>query len=98
MTGVHVGDGGAIADHVAIEVPCIAQVVLQKHGVGARRSTVNRVIGAHYRLGVRSSYGRTERWQIRVFQIMRRDIDIESVAQGLGAAVYRIVLRSGNHS
>jgi len=85
--GVHVGDGGAIADHIAVEVPCIAQVVLQKHGIRARLSAVNRDIGAHCR---------TERWQMRVFQIMRRDLDIESVAQGLGAAVYRIVLRSRN--
>ena len=61
MAGVHVGDGGAIADHIAIEVPCIAQVVLQKHGVSARGRTVNRVIGAHHRLGMRLSYGRTKR-------------------------------------
>ncbi len=97
MPGVHVGDGGAIADHVAVELPRVAQMVAQKHGVGAGRRAVNRVIGAHHGLGVRFGHGRAKGRQVGVLKIVRRDVDIEAVPQRLGAAVHRVVLGSGDH-
>ena len=42
VAGIHVGDRGTIADHIAIEVPVIAQMIAQQHGVGAGGRAVDR--------------------------------------------------------
>ena len=53
MAGEDVGDGGAIGDDVAVEVPGVAEMIAQQHGVGAGRRAVDGVVGAHHGLSVR---------------------------------------------
>ena len=91
---VHVGHGAAVADNIAIKLPSLAQMVAQQHGAGAGRSAIDRVVGAHHRLGVRLSHRSAKGGQISVLKIVRRDIHVKAVPQQLRAAVHGIVLRS----
>ena len=94
VSGVDVGDGGTVAYDVAAKLPRLAQMVAQKHGIGAGRHSINRVIGAHHGLGVRLGHRGAKSGQVSVLEIVRRDIHVEAVPQRLGAAVHRVVLRS----
>ena len=96
VAGVDVGDGGAIADDVAVEVPGIAQMIAQEHGVGAGGRSVDGVVGAHHGLSVGLGDGGAEGGQIGVLEIVRRHVDVVLMARGLGAAVHGVVLRRGD--
>ncbi len=96
VAGVDVGNGGAIAHDVAVEVPRIAEMVLQKHGVGASRRAVDGVVRAHDGLGVGFGDGGTEGGQVSIFQVVRRNLDIDAMAGGLGTAVHGVVFGRRN--
>ena len=96
VAGDDVGDGGAIADDVAVEVPGVAEVILQEHGVGAGGGAVDGVVGAHHGLRVGLRDGGAEGGQVGVFEIVRGDVDVELVAERLGAAVHGVVLGRGD--
>ncbi len=70
VASVHVGDSGAIAHDVAVEVPCVSQVVPKQHVAGAGGRTINGVVGAHDGLRMRLGNCSTERRQIGVFQVV----------------------------
>jgi len=89
-------DRAAIGNHVALELPCAAQGVLEQKLVGAGRLTVGAVVGAHDRSCVTLDNGRPERRQIRVFLVMAADIDIREVPGRLRPTVDGEMLRRGN--
>ena len=96
VTGIDVGDGGAVTDDIAVKVPGVAQVIAQEHGVRAGGRSVDCVVGAHDGLSMGLRDGGAEGRQIGVLEIVRRHIDIVLMAGRLGAAVYGIVLRGGD--
>ncbi len=96
VAGVDVGDGGAVGDDVAVEVPVVAEVLLQEHFVGAGGRTVDGVVGAHDGLRVGLSNGGAEGGQVGVFEVVWGDIDVEFVAERLGSAVHGVVLGGGD--
>ena len=98
VAGENIGNGGAVGDDVAVEVPGVAQMIAQQHGVGARRSAVDRVVGAHRGLRVRLGNGGAEGGQIGVFEIVCGDVDVGLVAGELGAGVNGVVLGRGHHA
>jgi hypothetical protein len=87
MAGEDVGGGGAVGDDVAVEVPRVAEVLLEEHGIGAGRGSVDGVIGAHDGLRVGLSDGGAEGGQVGIFEVVRRDVDVGLVAGELGAGV-----------
>ncbi len=52
MAARNVGHSVAIGDHIAIELPIVAQVLLKQHGVGAVRRAIDGAVGAHHGIGV----------------------------------------------
>ena len=77
---VHVVDGTAIRNHEALELPCLAQVLLQKHFAGAGRPAVDGVVGTHHALHMTLDHAGSEGWQVGLFKITRRYIHVEAVA------------------
>ncbi len=96
VAGVDVGDGGAVADDVAVEVPGVAEVIAEEHGVGAGGRSVDGVVGAHDGLRVGFGDGGAEGGEVGVFKIVRGDVDVEAVAEEFGAAVDGEVLGRGD--
>ncbi len=96
VTLVHIDDGAAVGDDKALEAPCIAEMLFQQHLVGAGRPLIDGVVGAHHGLHVAFGDGGAEGRQVGLFEIARAGIDIEAVAQLLGAAVHREVLTGGD--
>ena len=92
MTDSNVRDGGAIGDDVPIEVPVVAKGVTQQHVAGASRRAIDRVIRAHNACGVGVDNELAEGGQIRVIQVMRRNVDTKLVARRFRTAVYGEVL------
>src|ERR1035438_9319034 len=82
-----VDNRAAVGDDKALESPGVAQVLLQKHGVCAGWPAIDGVIGAHDRLHMAFGHGGAEGRQESFFKIARRRVYVESVAEGLGAAV-----------
>src|ERR1035437_7755266 len=87
MARGHVGDGGAIGDDVAREMPVSPEPLLQQHVACTGRGSIYRVVSAHNTasLGVDDEF--PEGWQIGVFKIVWREDGVERVAFGLRAAV-----------
>ena len=96
VAGVDVGDGGAVGDDVAVEVPGVAEVVFEEHGVGAGGGAVDGVVGAHDGLGVGFGDGGAEGGEVGVFEIVRGDVDVGAVAGGLGTAMDGVVFGGGD--
>jgi len=93
----HVVDGIAVGDHIALEVPVLAQPLTQQPGQGADRRAADGVVRTHDRSGVGIDDGCAKRGEIRVFKVMRRWIDIEAMAAGFRPAVHGEVLWRGDH-
>ena len=93
-----VDNGIAVGNNITIKLPGAAERVFQQERIGARGLTIDAVIRAHNGLGFAFGYGRAERWQIRVFHIMFRDLDIDGVPRRFWTAVYRVVFRRGDHA
>ena len=70
MPTLDIGNRIAIGDHVPVESPILAQMLLKQHGVGARRRPVDGVVGAHDRIRVTVHDGGAERGEIRVLEIV----------------------------
>src|SRR5690606_20387671 len=96
VVAVDVGDRVAVGDHVALEAPGAAQVVLEQQVVGAGRLAVDAVVGAHHRTGAAFHDRGAERRQVGVLQVVAGDVDIGRVAGRLGTAVHRVVLGRGD--
>ena len=96
MAGEDVGDGGAVGDDVTVEVPGVAEVILEEHGVGAGGGSVDGVVGAHDGLRVGFRDGGAEGGQVGVFEVVRGDVDVGLVAGRLGAGVDGVVFGRGD--
>ena len=98
VTRIDIGHRGAVADHVAVEVPGLPQVIAQQHGIGARRRAVDGVVRAHRRLRVRLGNHRPKRGQIRILKVVRGNIDVGLMPRRFRAAMNGKVLWCGHHA
>ncbi len=92
----HIDDGAAIGDNETLELPCLAQMLLEQHGVVAGSLAVDCVVGAHdgFHMSVdnRGAKGR----KVGLFEVAGRDIHVEGVPLRLGAGVHGEVLAGGH--
>ena len=70
MIAEDVDHGVAIGDHVALEVPLAAQLVLQQKLVCAGGLPIDAVVGAHHGAGLALGYRRAECRQVGVQFVM----------------------------
>ena len=92
---VEVGNCAAVGDHYAVEVPLVAEDVLQQPVAGAAGLTLVAVVCAHHFLNVSVLDYHLERGEVGLPEVAHRDGDVETVAQRLGTAVHGIVLGAG---
>ena len=91
-----VDDGGAVRDHVALEIPFAPQLVLEQKLVDARGLSVDAVVGAHDRASLAFGDRGPKSGQIGVQFVVLADFDVGGVARRLGPAVDGVVLGRGN--
>ena len=90
-----VAHGVAVAGDEAREAPLPAQRLVEQELAGAAGNAVHRVVDAHHRLHLALDHRFAEGGQVGVFDVVGRGRRVEAVAQRLGAAVDRVVLRGG---
>ena len=91
-----IDDRSAVGDDEALELPGVAEMLLQEHGVIAGRLAIDGVVGAHHRLDVSLHHGRSEGRQVCLFEIARGNVDVEGVALRFGTGVNGEVLAGGD--
>src|SRR3954463_9657505 len=74
-----VDNGSAIRHNEAFKPPCVAQMLLQQHLVRACWKLIDGVVGTHYGLHLPFGHCRPEGGQVRLLEIARAWIDIESM-------------------
>src|SRR5580704_153575 len=97
MASVDVCHGGAVTDDISVKMPGVAEMIAQEHGIGTGGSSVDGVIGAHDGLGMGFGHGSAEGGKVGVLEIVRRDIDVETVPDRLRATVHSVVLGRGDN-
>ncbi len=96
MASGDVSDGAAVRGHIALELPVIAQDLLEQEGARAGRHAVHGVVGAHD--GIRAPFddGGPEGGKVGVPKIARRHVDVETVPLRFRPAVHGVVLGRGH--
>jgi hypothetical protein len=92
----HVVDRVAVGDDEPLEAPIAAQGLVQQQRRGACREAVDGVVCAHHRPRSTLDHRLTEGWQVGGLQVLRRHVDVEPVAAGLGPGMDREVLGRGD--
>ena len=96
MIGGHVANRVAIRNHIPLEAPLAAQLVLQQVLVGACRLAIDCVVCAHHRAGFAFHDGSAECGLVGVDLVVLAYVHIGKVARRLRPAVHGIVLRCRN--
>ena len=97
VPGENVDHCTAIGNHIALEAPFAAQLILQQKLVRAARLAVDRVVRAHHRSCVAFRYSSAKRRQISIDLIVLAHIHIGHVPRRLRPAMHCEMLRSRNH-
>ena len=86
----------AVAGHDALEVPLVAQNLLQQSGVAATRLAVKTLVGTHHFLDVALLYQHFESRQIGLPEVSWRQVfEVEAVSVPFRSAVYGKMLGTG---
>ena len=96
MIGSNVSDCVTVRDHVPLETPLAAQLILQQVLVCARRFAVDRIVGTHHRPCFAFDHGGAECRFVRVHLVVLADIYIGEVARRFWSAVHSVVLGCRN--
>ena len=93
MVRGNVPDGVAVRDHVSVEAPLAAQLILQQILVGACRLAIDGVIRAHDGTGLPFHDGGAEGRLVGIHFIVFAHVHIGKVPSGFRPAVHGVVLR-----
>ena len=96
VAGEDVDNRAAVGDHVALEAPLAAQLILEQELVGAGGLAVNAVVGAHHRVGLALCHRGAEGGQIGVQFVVLAHHHVCRVARGLRTAVHGKMLGGGD--